>query len=89
MYMYIEPPLFLSPLSKPSVAYHSLLHHQLRLPPHTAPRYHNTHMLSKDDQSLEFLCQLQHKARVIPELLDGSFVARVEEEGATALPVSV
>ena len=46
-------------------------------------------MLSKDKQRLELLCQLLDKARVIPELLNGSLVARVEEEGATALPISV
>jgi len=43
-------------------------------------------MFRKDDQSIELLCQLPDKPGVIPEPLNGSLIARVEEEGPTPVP---
>lgn len=44
-------------------------------------------MLSKNNQSFEFLCCFKHKSWICPEWCDITFIATVEENWSFAIPI--
>lgn len=45
-----------------------------------------TYVFAEYDECIELWCQLKHESCVVPENTDVSFIASVEEYGASLLP---
>lgn len=54
-----------------------------------APIFDTTYMLGKHNKSAEVLCQFKQETGVVVEPFNGSFIASIEEQRTTTLPVHI